>query len=222
MLAMGRSSIDLYAHEIGRPMTDVHSFDAYVGGCPTNVSVGTRRLGLRSALLTAVGDDQVGEFVTAFLVREQVETRFIPRKPGRRTSAVILTIQPPDRFPLTFYRDNCADRALTIDDVARAPVGESRVVFVTGTGLSHEPARAATFAAAATARAAGVPIVVDLDYRADQWDSAPAFAAEIQTLLALGDAGGRHRRRAGGGVGNRRRRRPARRWCSRAASTRSC
>jgi len=183
VLAMGRSSIDLYAHEIGRPITDVHSFDAYVGGCPTNVSVGTRRLGLRSALLTAVGDDQVGEFVTAFLVREQVETRFIPCKPGRRTSAVILTIQPPDRFPLTFYRDNCADRALTIDDVARAPVGESRVVFVTGTGLSHEPARAATFAAAATARAAGVPIVVDLDYRADQWDSAPAFAAQIQTLL---------------------------------------
>jgi len=183
VLAMGRSSIDLYAHEIGRPIADVHSFDAYVGGCPTNVSVGTRRLGLRSALLTAVGDDQVGEFVTAFLVREQVETRFIPCKPGRRTSAVILTIQPPDHFPLTFYRDNCADRALTIDDVARAPVGESRVVFVTGTGLSHEPARAATFAAAATARAAGVPVVVDLDYRADQWDSAPAFAAQIQTLL---------------------------------------
>ena len=119
---MGRSSIDLYAHEIGVPITDVRSFDAYVGGCPTNVSVGTRRLGLRSALLTAVGDDQVGDFVTAFLDREQVETRFIPRKAGRRTSAVILTIQPPDSFPLTFYRDNCADRELTVDDVARAPV----------------------------------------------------------------------------------------------------
>jgi 5-dehydro-2-deoxygluconokinase len=183
VLAMGRSSIDLYAHEIGRPITDVRSFDAYVGGCPTNVSVGTRRLGLRSVLLTAVGDDQVGEFVTAFLDREQVDTRFIPRKPGRRTSAVILTIQPPDSFPLTFYRDNCADRALTIDDVARAPVAESRVVFLTGTGLSHEPARAATFAAADAARGAGVPIVVDIDYRADQWDNRAAFAAQIQTLL---------------------------------------
>ena len=183
VLAMGRSSIDLYAHEIGRPIADVRSFDAYVGGCPTNVSVGTRRLGLRSVLLTAVGDDQVGEFVTSFLDREQVDTRFIPRKQGRRTSAVILTIQPPDTFPLTFYRDNCADRALTIDDVARAPVAESRVVFLTGTGLSHEPARAATFAAAAAARGAGVPIVVDIDYRADQWDSPGAFAAQIQALL---------------------------------------
>jgi 5-dehydro-2-deoxygluconokinase len=185
VLAIGRSSIDLYAHEIGKPITEVKSFDAYVGGCPTNVSVGTCRLGLKSALLTAVGDDQVGDFVTAFLEREGVETRFIPRKPGRRTSAVILTIQPPDRFPLTFYRDNCADRALTGADVARAPVTDSRVVFVTGTGLSHEPSRAATFAAAIAASAAGVPVVVDIDYRADQWSDATAFATEMQRLLRL-------------------------------------
>jgi len=183
VLAMGRSCIDLYAHQIGVSITDVTSFDAYVGGCPTNVSVGTRRLGLRSILLTAVGDDQVGEFVTAFLNRERVDTRFIPLKPGRRTSAVVLTIQPPDRFPLTFYRDNCADRALTPDDVARAPVGDSRVVFLTGTGLSHEPSRAATFAAAAAARAAGVPVVIDIDYRADQWESASAFADQMHGML---------------------------------------
>jgi len=184
VLAMGRSSIDLYAHQIGRPLPEVTSFDAYVGGCPTNVSVGTRRLGLRSALLTAVGDDQVGEFVTAFLDRERVETRFIPRKPGRRTSAVVMAIQPPDRFPLTFYRDNCADRPLDVDDVARAPVARSRVVFLTGTGLSHEPARTATFAAAATARRSSVPVVVDVDYRGGQWESDAAFATQVRRLLA--------------------------------------
>jgi 5-dehydro-2-deoxygluconokinase len=183
VLAMGRSSIDLYAHEIGRPLPEVRSFDAYVGGCPTNVSVGTRRLGLRSALLTAVGDDQVGDFVTAFLDREHVDTRFIPRKPGRRTSAVVMAIQPPDRFPLTFYRDNCADRALTVDDVARAPVSESRVVFLTGTGLSHEPGRGATLSAAATARQTSVPVVVDIDYRPDQWEHTSAFADQMAALL---------------------------------------
>ena len=96
---IGRSSIDLYAHEIG--VSDhrrLRSFDAYVGGCPTNVSVGTRRLGLRSALLTAVGDDQVGDFVSAFLAREDVDTRFIPRKTGRRTSAVISRSSRPTAF----------------------------------------------------------------------------------------------------------------------------
>jgi 5-dehydro-2-deoxygluconokinase len=133
---MGRSSIDLYSNDIGAPFVDITSFASYVGGCPTNISVGTRRLGLRSALLTAVGDDQVGEFILHFLRNEGVETRFIPRKQGRRSSAVVLGIEPPDRFPLTYYRENCADIALTIDDVLATPIADSHVLLITGTGLS--------------------------------------------------------------------------------------
>jgi 5-dehydro-2-deoxygluconokinase len=185
VLTMGRSCIDLYAHQVGVPITDVTSFDAYVGGCPTNISVGTRRLGLRSALLTAVGDDQVGDFVLAFLDREGVETRFIPRKRGRRTSAVILTIMPPDRFPLTFYREGCADRELTRDDVQAAPIADSAMIVVTGTGLSHEPGRAATLFAAERARSSGVDVLVDIDYRADQWPSRGEYSALMRQLLSL-------------------------------------
>lgn len=184
VLAIGRSSLDLYAHQIGVPMPEVTSFDAYVGGCPTNISVGTRRLGLRSALLTAVGDDQVGDFVLAFLDREGVETRFIPRKPGHRTSAVVLTIMPPDRFPLTFYREGCADRELTRQDVEAAPIDQSAIVVVTGTGLSHEPGRSATLFAAERARASGVDVLVDLDYRADQWRSRGEYAGLVGQLLS--------------------------------------
>ena len=183
-LAMGRSSIDLYAHEVGVPITAVTSFDAYVGGCPTNISVGTRRLGLRSALLTAVGDDQVGEFVVSFLEREGVDTQFIPRKTGRRTSAVVLTIQPPDRFPLTFYREGCADRELTREDVERAPIPESAIVVLTGTGLSHDPGRAATLFAAERAAACGADVLVDLDYRADQWSTRSEYSTLVSRLVA--------------------------------------
>ena len=184
---MGRSSIDLYAHEIGVPITGVRSFDAYVGGCPTNVAVGTRRLGLRSALLTAVGTDQVGDFVLDFLGKEGVDLASVPRLRERRTSAVLLTIQPPDKFPLTFYRENCADLALTVEDVERARVGDSRMIFVTGTGLSAEPSRTATRFAAETARAAGTTVLVDIDYRADVWPSAEAFATEVCELIRLAD-----------------------------------
>src|SRR5437764_2845929 len=113
VLTMGRSSIDLYAHQIGVPLADVTSFDAYVGGCPTNISVGTRRLGLRSVLLTAVGDDEVGDFLLRFLERETVETRFVPRRPGERNSAVIQSIQPPDQVPLTVDREGYADCYMT-------------------------------------------------------------------------------------------------------------
>lgn len=187
VVCMGRSCIDLYAHEMGVPITGVKSFDAYVGGCPTNVSVGTRRLGLRSALLTAVGTDEVGDFVLDFLAREGVDISVVPRLASRRTSAVILTIQPPDSFPLTFYRDNCADLGLTIDDVRRAPLGSARVVFLTGTGLTAEPSRTATLFAAESARAQHTTVLVDIDYRPSLWPSVEAFGTNLRALLARAD-----------------------------------
>ncbi len=187
VIAMGRSSIDLYSNDIGVPFEEITSFAAYVGGCPTNISVGTRRLGLHSALLTAVGDDQVGNFILHFLKREGIVTEFIPRKAGRRSSAVVLGIEPPDRFPLTYYRDNCADIYLNIDDVRATPVADSRALLISGTGLSKEPGRSATIFAAETAQGAGTPVVLDIDFRPDQWDDPRGFGITLRSVLRLVD-----------------------------------
>ncbi|MCA1601474.1 MAG: 5-dehydro-2-deoxygluconokinase [Acidobacteria bacterium] len=187
VVLMGRSSIDLYANDIGAPFHEIKNFAAYVGGCPTNISVGTRRLGLRSVLLTAVGEDPVGDFVLHFLEQEGVVKNFIPRKRGRRTSAVILGIEPPDKFPLVYYRDNCADIELTVEDVLAAPIAESRILLISGTGLSREPSRSATIFAAERARASGTKVVLDLDFRPDQWHDARAFGVTIRSVLRLTD-----------------------------------
>src|SRR2546428_7797788 len=184
---MGRSSIDLYSNDVGAPFVDIKSFAPYVGGCPTNISVGTRRLGLRSAVLTAVGLDPVGDFLLNFLEQEGVVTRFIPRKPGRRTSAVILGIEPPDKFPLVYYRDNCADIELTIDDVLASPVAQSRALLISGTGLSREPSRSATLFAAEQAKAYGATVFLDLDFRPDQWHDARAYGLTIRAAMRLVD-----------------------------------
>jgi 5-dehydro-2-deoxygluconokinase len=187
VLCMGRSSIDLYSNDIGAPFEAITSFAALVGGCPTNISVGTRRLGLRSALLTGVGNDHVGRFIRHFLDREGVETRFIPTKDGRRTSAVLLGIQPPDTFPITFYRDNCADIDLNIDDALASPLSDCRLLLISGTGLSADPSRAATLYAAETARTAGAQVVLDIDYRPTAWADVRAFGISVRTALPLCD-----------------------------------
>lgn len=187
VIAMGRSSIDLYSNDIGAPFVEITNFAAYVGGCPTNISVGTRRLGLRSALLSAVGEDQVGNFILHFLQREGVETAFVPRKPGYRSSAVVLGIEPPDRFPLTYYRENCADIQINIDDVRATPIADSRVLLISGTGLSKEPSRSATIFAAEIAHQAGTPVALDIDFRPDQWDDPRAFGVTLRSALRLVD-----------------------------------
>jgi 5-dehydro-2-deoxygluconokinase len=187
VLAIGRSSIDLYANEIGVPFTEIKSFAAYVGGSPTNISVGAQRLGLRTALLTAVGEDYVGDFVLSFLEREGIATGFSVCKAGRRTSAFILGIEPPDRFSLVPYRDNCADLELTIEDVRSAPIAESRVLLITGTGLSRQPSTDATRFAAGQARESGTKVVLDLDFRPELWPEPDAYGTAMRSVMHLVD-----------------------------------
>jgi 5-dehydro-2-deoxygluconokinase len=186
-LHMGRSSIDLYANEVGAPFPEIKSFAAYVGGSPTNISVGARRLGLKTALVTGLGQDPVGDFILNFLQNEGVETKFSPRKPGHRTSAVVLGIEPPDKFPLVYYRDNCADIELTIDDVLAAPIADSYVFQFAGTNLSKDPSRSATIFGAELARQVGTEVVFDIDFRPDQWHDPRAFGVTVRSVLRVVD-----------------------------------
>ena len=183
VLHMGRSCIDLYSNDIGAPFENITSFAAYVGGSPTNMSVGGARLGLKNLLLTAVGEDPVGDFVLHFLKQEGVDVRYTPRKPGHRTSCVILGIQPPDKFPLVYYRDNCADNELTIDDVLATPVKDCKVFEFAGNNLSREPSRSATIFAAELAKQHDLKVVLDIDFRPDQWKDARYFGVAIRSVL---------------------------------------
>ncbi len=187
VLAVGRCGVDFYSNDIGHPLQYARSFNVYVGGCPTNVAVGTRRLGLRSALLTRVGLEPMGDFIFNFLETEGVDTSAIVRDPQHLCGLVVLGIQPPDHFPLTFYREQCADIHLSLDDVAAAPVDDAHLLFVSGTGLSREPSASATTAAVERAQAAGGQVMLDFDYRPTLWDDRRAFGPMVRRLLAMAD-----------------------------------
>lgn len=183
ILTIGRSSIDLYANDIGQSFEDIKSFGAFVGGSPTNIAVGCNRLGLKTALLTGIGDDVVGKFILNFLNKEGVDTQFIPTIQKARTSAVVLGIEPPDKFPLVFYRENAADMHLTIDDVLKTNISNFKAIMLSGTALSKDPSRTASLFAAEEALASNTTIFLDLDFRADQWFDYRAYGVTIRSLL---------------------------------------
>lgn len=183
LITMGRSSIDLYSQNIGADFIDIKGFDAFVGGSPLNIAVGCSRLGASATLLTAVGDDKVGDFILNFVQKQQVDTAYIPRIPYARTSAVVLGIEPPDRFPLVYYRENAADSHLTIDHVIAADISRYKVLEISGTALNREPSRSAVFYAAETAVDNGVDVVLDIDFRADQWTDVRSFGLMVRALL---------------------------------------
>src|SRR5881397_3378754 len=118
IITIGRSSVDLYGQQIGARLEDIASFAKSVGGCPSNIAIGTARLGLKSGLITRVGDEQMGRFVKEQLAREGVATTGVVTDPTRLTALVLLAVESDKAFPLIFYRDNCADSALNVDDVS--------------------------------------------------------------------------------------------------------
>lgn len=199
VITIGRSSVDLYGQQVGGRLEDMGSFAKYIGGSPTNIACGTARLGLRSAVITRVGDEHMGRFIREQLVREGVDVRGVATDPDRLTALVILGIRDQDSFPLIFYRENCADMALAPEDIDEALIAEGRCVLATGTHLSHPRTEAAVMRALELARRHGAQTALDIDYRPNLWGVAghgegesrfvesAAVTAKLQKTLHLFD-----------------------------------
>ncbi len=199
LICMGRAAVDLYSEQIGARLEDASSFAKYLGGSPCNTAVGASRLGLRAAMLSRVGDEHNGRFVRETLVREGVDVSMLRTDPKRLTALVFLGIKDRDTFPLLFYRHDCADMGLCEDDVDPARIAAARVLLVSGTHLSQPGPRAACLKAMHAARAAGVRVALDIDYRPVLWGlTAPglgerryvaseAVSASLQDVLPLCD-----------------------------------
>jgi 5-dehydro-2-deoxygluconokinase len=199
LIAVGRSSVDLYGEQIGGRLEDMGSFTKYVGGSPTNTAVGAARLGLKSGLLTRVGADHMGRFIREQLVREGVDVRGVLTDSQRLTALVVLGIRDRETFPLIFYRENCADMALCEQDLDGTWLASARAVLINGTHLSTPGVYAASVGAAQHVKAAGGRVVFDVDYRPVLWGLAAkdlgenrfvasaAVTQRLQTVLPLCD-----------------------------------
>ncbi|KGJ10028.1 5-dehydro-2-deoxygluconokinase [Paracoccus versutus] len=199
LITIGRASVDLYGQQVGGRLEDMGSFAKYIGGSPTNIACGTARLGLRAAVITRVGDEHMGRFIREQLSREGVDTRGVATDPERLTALVLLGIRDEDSFPLIFYRENCADMALSVDDIDEGFIAEARSVLATGTHLSHPRTEEAVLKALNLARRHGAKTALDIDYRPNLWGLAghgagesrfvesAAVTAKLQSTLHLFD-----------------------------------
>jgi 5-dehydro-2-deoxygluconokinase len=178
VIAIGRSSVDLYGVQVGGRLEDMASFSKAVGGCPTNIAIGTARLGLKSGLITRVGDEHMGRFIREQCAREGVDVGGVRTDPKRLTSIVLLGIRDEKTFPLIFYRADCADGALDESDIDESYVASAKAIVVTGTHFSRANTAAAQMKAIRIARAAGRRVAFDIDYRPNLWGLAGHGAGE--------------------------------------------
>ena len=178
VITIGRSSVDLYGQQIGTRLEDIGSFAKSVGGCPSNIAIGTARLGLRSGLITRVGDEQMGRFIKEQMAREGVSLTGIATDKERLTALVLLSVENDKTFPLIFYRENCADSALSEADIDPDFIRSSRAVLVTGTHFARAQNSAAQRKAIRIAKETGGKVIFDIDYRPNLWGLAGHAAGE--------------------------------------------
>lgn len=191
VITIGRSSVDLYGLQVGGRLEDMGSFNKYIGGSPTNIACGAARLGLKSGLITKVGDEHMGRFIREQLQREGVDVGGVRTDPERLTALVLLGIRDEDTFPLIFYRENCADMALSEDDIHSDYIASARAVVVTGTHLSNQRTEAAVLKALGLARTSEARTALDIDYRPNLWgvaghgDGESRYVADRQVTAKL-------------------------------------
>lgn len=166
---LGRLAVDLYAQQIGARLEDATSFAKYLGGSSANVAFGTARLGLRPAMVSRVGDDHMGRFLTETLAAEGCDVSQVTVDPARLTALAILGIKDSETFPLLFYRENCADMGLDAADIDEGFIASCRALAITGTHLSQPGVHAASTRALELARRHDVRTVLDIDYRPVLW-----------------------------------------------------
>ncbi len=169
LICLGRLGVDLYAQQVGARLEDVSSFAKYLGGSSANIAFGTARLGLKSAMLSRVGDDHMGRFLVESLAREGCDVSAIKRDPERLTAMVLLGLKDRETFPLVFYRENCADMALRVEDIDEAQIASSKALLITGTHFSTDQVFKASIQALDYAEKHQVHRVLDIDYRPVLW-----------------------------------------------------
>jgi 5-dehydro-2-deoxygluconokinase len=183
LLTVGRVGVDLYPEQAGIPLGAVRTFAKSLGGTATNVAVAAARLGRRGAVLTKVGPDPFGEYVREALRGFGVAPDFVGTAEGLLTPVVFCALDPPADPPLLFYRLPVApDLTLTGADVPWDVVAEVRVLWVTGTGVSTEPART-TQRELLERRGRRAHTVLDLDYRPMFWSDPDTARAQIGWML---------------------------------------
>lgn len=183
----GRAGMDMFADPIGTKSEHADTFHADLGGSSANICAGLVKLGSEAALITSVSDDAIGRFALNRLAHYGVDTSHIRRLGGEYRTSLALYESVMDDFQNVIYRNGAVDFQVTPEDVDRVDYSQFTALITAGTVFAAEPSRSATFRAFENARAAGLPVIFDVDYRPYSWPSADVAAEVLSRAGAESD-----------------------------------
>lgn len=186
-LVIGRAGMDLYADPPGTTIEDATRFSVSLGGSSANIAVALKRQGCGAALLTCVSDDAVGRFCLNQLDQYGIDRTHVRSAGGEARNSLAVVETRIKNCQSVIYRNGAADFEMTVADVEAVDYAAYSALITTGTVLASEQSRGAAFRAFDLARAAGLPLIFDIDYRPYSWPSAEVAAEVYSRAGALCD-----------------------------------
>ena len=192
-VVIGRVGVDFTPGTTRTTVAEADSFVRAVGGFAGNIGTGLARLGIRTAVVSGVGDDGHADHVRTFLAGEGIDVGPILTRPGSRTQVAFFEVWPPEHFPVTFYRlPPAPEMQLTTADVPGELLDRAPLVIVSGTLLADEPARSTTLRVLADrARSRHRrPVsftILDLDWRPTLWADPGEAPDLLERAAAMSD-----------------------------------
>jgi 2-dehydro-3-deoxygluconokinase len=163
----------------------VHYLEGH-GGDTSNAAVAASRHGASVGYITAIGQDAPGDSFIAMWLREKVDSSTVIRTDRAQTGVYFVTHDAAGHHFL-HYRTNSPAALYAPGDLPRDAIAAAKMFFVSGIsqGISASAADA-VFAAIEIARAHGVKVAYDTNYRPRLWPAARA-AAVMHAAIARAD-----------------------------------
>lgn len=184
-LVIGRAGMDLYATPVGTRIEEAQHYHAALGGSAANIAVAIVKGGGTASLATCVSDDAIGRFVRAQLAGYGVECDSVFVESGEARNSLAVVETRVENCQAIIYRNNAADFQLTSSHICGIDLTAFGGVVITGTSLACEPSRSAVLACAGLARAAGIPVIFDIDYRRYSWNSLEEASVIYQKIVQM-------------------------------------
>ena len=177
-VVFGRAGMDMFAEPIGTKSEFSESFRSDLGGSSANICAGLCKLGSEASLVTSVSDDAIGRFCINRLNYYGVGTEYVKSVTGEFRTSLAIYESCIDNFQNVIYRNGAADFEVKPSEMDEVDYSQFSALITAGTVFAGQPSRDATFRAFENARAQGIPIIFDIDYRPYSWPS-PQVASEV-------------------------------------------
>ena len=177
-VVFGRAGMDMFAEPIGTKSEFSESFRSDLGGSSANICAGLCKLGSEASLVTSVSDDAIGRFCVNRLNYYGVGTEYVKSVAGEFRTSLAIYESCIDNFQNVIYRNGAADFEVKPSEMDEVDYSQFSALITAGTVFAGQPSRDATFRAFENARAQGMPVIFDIDYRPYSWPS-PQVASEV-------------------------------------------